>query len=309
MKLKDIDWDKLLGGPPKEEREAENEAFHQAWLETFGDTSKSATPDVLTRQGGGEGIYIANVDEQKTFSKIYHDIELLNKHSGAKIVSAPRDPSGGKTYVESEGKYFAVPDVGEFRSLAERTDGFNISAYSNGNIGMIFHTGQLYEKVGKRTEIPEDLKSNLEALFDGLRRFEVYEPLDDASLEEIFFNDTGIDYDPGKFNLEKVRDAAAIKDYFDFISDHNYTDEEDEGPRGGVDDIKYDISAGVAVVRYVSDSFGVTFNETSDINFAQYDEAMPQILRADAFMVTPYAHSDWTDLLEIDFYIGNIRRK
>lgn len=309
MLYEDINWGRLIKDTPVEELEEINESFQECWRENYGDTSGLVPPDRQTRQGGGDGLYIANPKQQKTFANIRKKIVKLNLENNGKIKSEPLDPSGDDTNILSVAPYYIIRDVPSFLRFVSQTDSVSFTQTRSGKIHFLVWTGTLFRKV----ETEEQIKHKQQAieewggLFDKQIDCDEYEPLDDASLELIFFNDTGLEFDPSLYNMDKVRGIAAVKNYFDFITDIDYENDEDpEAGCGGVKRIVYNEAQNVARVDCFIDGFCIS-NKPPFIN-NNANEIVPILNIVDHMIVAPAFNNEEQTFIWLSFAVRNIRR-
>lgn len=317
MKYKDINWERLLDGPTPEELKEENKAFQKSWIETFGDTSKMMPPDFAARQGGGDGIYLADNTRIDIFKKVKYSVEKINAANNGIIISQPLDPSGNETYIKSSAPYYTVTDISELNNVFNLSDGLSFNSFYKGDKGSItwtVFTGKLFTKIESEevSKRKEDIKDDLAGLFDDLyhEREEDYEPLDDASAEQIFFNDTGLDYDPGRYDINKIRNIVGIKDFFDYLTDKDYGNDEDpEAGRGGVTNIIYNTSMNAAGVRCLIDQL-IIYPDSAKMSAddCRYSEILPLLGSVDIVSVSPACHTHYKSFMWLDFIVANIRK-
>lgn len=309
MLYEDINWGRLIKDTPVEELELEDEASCELWTEVFGDTSKFFK--YSTGQGGGNGIYIADINQQKVFQTIRNEIVKLNNTNGGCIKSEPLNPNGSNAYISSVAPSYIIRDMKTFLLVVGLMKGFSFMQYDNGTIHFLSLVGQLFQKVESEETIKrkQQVFDQLNSMFNHESQRSIYEPLDDASLELIFFNDTNLEYDPALYNMEKVRGITAVKNYFDFLTDIDYNNDDDpEAGRGGVTSVIYDSAYNIAKVDCFINELSTYCDKTLDDNNCPYNEIMPILKSVDHMAVRPAFNNQEQTFIWLSFAVRNIRR-
>ena len=318
MKYKDINWESLLDGPSPEELDEDNKAFMESWREMFGDTSGLYPNDFNERQGGGEGIYVANESNINRLQKVRSLVERVNAANNGIIKSQPLDPSGMSTYIKSVAPYYIISRAEDIAEIVRMSGGISFNSFfgrGESTITWYVYTGKLYEKVesAEQAAAKQAIKDDMGDLLAGLypERDTEYEPLDYASADQIFFNDTGLDFEPDQYDLDKTRSIARIKDFFDYLTDKDYENDDDpEAGRGGVTDIVYDAGMNAAGFRCLINTLTI-YPDGADMSADDccYSEIVPLITRMDRIAVTPGCHTHFKSFIWLTFAVGNIAKQ